>query len=53
MEFKWLMVFGAVVLSSMFCYLAYSNYVKADCAASYAESDRSADDIIKICGVIK
>jgi hypothetical protein len=53
MEFKWLMIFAAIAACVMFGSLAYSNYTQSECAIAYSDSDRSVEDITKICGVHK
>ena len=53
MEFKWFMIATAISIIAMFGSLAVSEYAKAEkqskCLASYAMSDRSADEINQIC----
>lgn len=53
MEFKWFMIGGVGIFIAMFGSLAVSESAKYDkqakCLASYAMSDRSADEINKIC----
>jgi hypothetical protein len=51
MEGKWFIIYSAVAMVSMFGYLAYSDYARTECVSMYAESNRSAEDIIKICKV--
>ena len=48
-EVKWLLIFATVAYGAMFISLAYINHEKADCAKSFATSNRTADDIDKIC----
>ncbi len=53
MEFKWFMIMTGFAIFAMFGSLAVSEYAKADkeskCLASYAMSNRSADEIEQIC----
>lgn len=53
MEFKWFMIMISVTVLAMFSSVAASEYAKAEkqskCLASYAMSDRSADEINQIC----
>lgn len=53
MEFKWLMIMIAVAMVAMSGTFAVNNYVNATkqskCLASYAMSDRSAEEINAIC----
>lgn len=45
------MFFIVILFTGMFAVSGYTTYVRAECVKSYATSARSADDIMKICGV--
>ena len=53
MEFKWFMIGGIGIFAAMFGSLAISENAKyakeSQCLASYAMSDRTADEIEQIC----
>ena len=51
MEIKWVMIFGIMSFGSIFASMAYEDYTKSDCVKAYATTNRTADDITKICKV--
>lgn len=50
MEMKWLMVAWAVIMTGMFAGMSYEAKVKADCRVSFAQSNKTVDEIVKLCG---
>ena len=49
MEIKWLMIGFAVMISSISVDHAISSHSQNQCKQVYAASNRSAEDILKIC----
>lgn len=50
MESKWWAIAVAVWIGSLCAGMAVDAYGKNQCKISYAQSDRSAEDIATICG---
>ena len=50
METKWIAICMIGVVAAMFAPLAIENYTTSQCKLGYAQSDKTAEDIIKICG---
>jgi len=49
MEVKWYMIAVSVMMVASFGALAYSSHEKSQCRIAYAKSNRSVEDIAKIC----
>jgi hypothetical protein len=50
MEVKWLMIGWAVIMTALAADQAYEAKTKSDCRVSFAQSTKTADEIIKLCG---
>ena len=50
METKWIAICVIGFSAAMFTPLAVMEYSKAQCKVSFSQSDKSADEIVKICG---
>lgn len=50
MEIKWLMVAWAVIMTGMFAGMSYEAKTRADCRVAFAQSNKTADEIVKLCG---
>ena len=50
METKWIAICVIGLAAAMFTPLAVTEYTKAQCKVSFAQSDKTAEDIVKICG---
>lgn len=50
MESKWLSICICVVALGMFAPLMIDSYTRNQCKLGYAQSDKTAEEIIKICG---
>lgn len=46
---KWLSIALIGVFGSMFGSLAYTSKVESDCKMAFAQSDKTAEDILKLC----
>lgn len=49
MEFKFLVIFAAVALMCMVVGVNYPTYAQNQCKLEYSKSNRTADEILKIC----
>lgn len=49
MEMKWLMVAWATIMTAMFVGMGFEAYTKSECRTAYVQSNKSADEINKIC----
>ena len=49
MEIKWVAIAVAVMFGAMFGAAAFESYAKNQCRAAYASSNRTADEIAKVC----
>ena len=50
MEMKWLMIAWAVIMAAMFAGMSYEAKTKADCRISFAQSNKTVEEIVKLCG---
>ena len=50
MEMKWLMIAWAVIMAAMFIGMGYEAKTKADCRISFAQSNKTVDEIVQLCG---
>ena len=50
MEMKWLMVAWAVIMTGMFAGLGYEAHTKVECRMAFAQSNKTVDEIVKLCG---
>ena len=50
MEVKWLMIGWAAMIIGMSASAAYEAKTKADCRTSFAQSNKTAEEINTICG---
>jgi len=50
MEMKWYFIAMTMMMVAMFVGMAYETRTKSDCALAYANSNRPAAEIQKICG---
>jgi hypothetical protein len=49
MEVKWMAIAVAVIFASMFGAAAFEAYTKNQCRAAYATSNRTVEEIAKVC----
>jgi len=49
MELKWFVIMIVGIVVAMSCSLAVNDYNRNNCIAGFAMSDRTADEIEKIC----
>lgn len=50
MEMKWLMIAWAVIMGSMFVGMGFEAKTKSDCRIAFAQSNKTGEEIAKICG---
>jgi len=50
MEMKWLLIAWAAIMIGMFAAGAYESKVKAECRTTFAQSNKTVDEIVKLCG---
>jgi len=50
MEMKWLMIAWAVIMTGLAADHAYEAKTKADCRTAFAQSNKTVDEIVKLCG---
>ena len=50
MELKWLMVAWAIIMTGMFVGMSYEAKTRADCRVEFAQSNKTVDEIVKLCG---
>lgn len=50
MELKWLMIAWAAIMVAMFADASYEAKTKADCRVAFAQSNKTVDEIVKLCG---
>jgi hypothetical protein len=50
METKWIAICVIGFATAMFSPLVVTEYTKGQCKVSFAQSDKTAEDIVKICG---
>ena len=49
MDFKWIMIWVAIVLFSIGVFAGIKNYQQNQCKTSLVWEGRTADEIVKIC----
>ena len=49
MEMKWLMIAWATIMVAMFIGAGYESHTKANCRVAFAQSNKTVDEIEKIC----
>ena len=49
MDLKWLMIAWAVIMTSLVAEQAYKAKTTADCRIAFSQSNKTADEINKIC----
>ena len=50
MEMKWLMIAWAVIMGTLFAGMAYEAKVRTECRIAFAQSNKTVDEIVKLCG---
>lgn len=50
MEIKWLLIAWAVIMVAMGADHAYEAKTKTDCRVAFAQSTKTVDEIVKLCG---
>lgn len=50
MEVKWFAIIMIVLFGGMFAGLGYEAKTKTDCRISFAQSNKTVDEIVKLCG---
>lgn len=50
MEMKWLMIAWAFIMAAMFAGMSYEAKTKTDCRVAFAQSNKTVDEIVKLCG---
>lgn len=50
MEMKWLAILVIGVFSGLFTAIAVDKYSENQCKIAYAASNKTAEDIVKLCG---
>lgn len=50
MEVKWIAICVIAFAAAMMAPVTISEYTRSQCKVSYSQSDKTADEIIKICG---
>ena len=50
MEMKWIAICVIGFVTAMFAPMMVEKYAVGQCKISFAQSDKSAEDIVKICG---
>ena len=50
MEMKWLMIAWAVIMVAMFGGMSYEAKTKADCRIAFAQSNKTVEEIVTLCG---
>ena len=50
MEMKWFAILVVGVFSTMFTTIAFEKYSAGQCKIAYAGTNKSADEILKLCG---
>ena len=50
MEMKWLMIAWAAIMLAMCAGMSYEAKIKADCRISFAQSNKTVDEIVQLCG---
>lgn len=50
MDLKWLLIAWAVIMTGMFAGMSYEAKTKAECRIAFAQSNKTVDEIVKLCG---
>lgn len=50
MEYKWFYISGALIAIAAFTGITAEKYTINQCKVSYISSNKTADEILKICG---
>jgi hypothetical protein len=50
MEMKWLMIAWAVIMTGGLAGMSYEAKTKSDCRVAFAQSNKTVDEIVKLCG---
>lgn len=50
MEMKWLMIAWATIMGAMFAGMGFEAHTKSECRQSFAQSTRTVEEIVNICG---
>jgi hypothetical protein len=50
MEIKWWAPAWAVIMAAMFAGMGYEAKTKSDCRIAFAQSNKTVDEIVKLCG---
>lgn len=50
MDLKWIAITMIVLFGGMFVGVSYEAHTKAECRIAFAQSNKTADEIVKICG---
>lgn len=50
MEFKWIAILMIGVFGTLFMAISVEKYSESQCKIAYVQSNKSAEDILKLCG---
>lgn len=50
MDLKWISITMIVLFGGMFAGVSYEAKSKAECRIAFSQSNKTADEIVKICG---